>query len=150
MALSSERPNESVWPTLVSAAEMARAHAHAPYSEFYVGAALLTSDGEIFAGCNVENASYGLTICAERNAVFSAVAERGAPEIVAVYITTQPEIPAPPCGACLQVLAEFALDAEISFVSDEGRSTARLPELLPAGFRLKTKVGGVAVRKTVV
>ncbi len=150
MALGSRHPSETVWETLAVAAEAARAHAHAPYSKFSVGAALLTSEGEIFAGCNVENASYGLTICAERNAVFSAVAARGAPDVVAVYITTHPEVPAPPCGACLQVLAEFASDVEVSFVTDEGRSTARLRELLPAGFRLQTKDETAGPRRTVV
>src|SRR5712671_3663839 len=96
---------------LLRSAKKAMKNAHAPYSKFRVGAAILTSSGKIFAGCNVENASYGMTICAERNAIFAAVAAQPAGEklaIEAVAVATRPASAAAPCGACRQVIAEFA------------------------------------------
>lgn len=131
-------PDESPTATtdeavLVSLAAAARAHSHAPYSRFHVGAALAAADGRVFAGCNVENASYGLTICAERVAVFRAVCE-GAGDIVALAVSAEPA--AHPCGACLQVLAEFA-DPDCAVIVAEGpRPVARyrLGELLPRAF----------------
>ena len=96
---------------LVAAARAAAARAYCPYSHFQVGAAVLTGSGEIFAGCNVENASYGLTICAERNAVFQAVARgRGPLSICAVVVFTPTATPTAPCGACRQVINEFGPD----------------------------------------
>ena len=92
---------------LLVAAVGARKRAHVPYSQFPVGAALLGDDRKVYAGCNVENSSYGATICAERNAVGQAVA-RGARAIRAIAIVADTETPTPPCGMCLQVLAEFA------------------------------------------
>jgi cytidine deaminase len=118
---------------LIAAARVARGRAHAPYSKFDVGAAVLTS-GEIFAGCNVENASYGLTICAERGAVCAAVAA-GYKEIVAVAIVTSGGHS--PCGACRQVLAEFGPTMEVLMVDADDPSRARattLDKLLPDGF----------------
>lgn len=97
----------SVQAELLAAAREAMAAAYCPYSNFPVGAAVLTSDGAIHRGCNVENASYGLTICAERNAVASAVAT-GALDIVAVAVVTTSRAIARPCGACRQVIAEFS------------------------------------------
>ena len=126
--------DESTWQALGAAAEEASGHAYAPYSRFGVGAAVLTSDGKVFAGCNVENVSYGLTICAERNAVFSAVtASDRRPELVAIYITSDPPMVAPPCGACRQALAEFG-NPQVSFIGEKGRCTMPLAELLPVPF----------------
>src|SRR5215467_2163903 len=110
--------------------------AYAPYSNFFVGAALLTERGNIFTGCNVENASYGLTICAERNAVFQAVARSTGPlRIKAVVIYTPTDRPTAPCGACRQVLNEFGPDAEVLCVCD-GPDTisTTLARLLPDAF----------------
>jgi len=127
-------PDESTWQSLAAAAEEACTHAHSPYSHFAVGAALLTRDGKVFLGCNVENVSYGLTICAERNALFSAVTGSDQrPELSAIYITSNPRLAVPPCGACRQVLAEFG-NPLISFLGQEGRQTMPLSDLLPIPF----------------
>ena len=122
---------------LVQAARSARAHAYAPYSGYAVGAAVLTDDGRVFAGCNVENASYGLSVCAERVAVFRAVAD-GARSIEAVAVVTQDG--ATPCGACRQVLMEFASKPEecVIWIATPDQIMARhtLSELLPNAFVL--------------
>ena len=112
----------------------ARKLAYAPYSHFRVGAALLAKDGRIFTGCNVENASYGLTVCAERVALFKAVSE-GAREFLAIAVACG-EGPCAPCGACRQVLYEFAPDLLVIMADGEGKSwcRAKLSELLPHGF----------------
>jgi cytidine deaminase len=116
---------------LIAQAFGARTKAYAPYSNFAVGAALLTSTGRVFTGCNVENLSFGLTICAERNAVFAAVAA-GEKEFTAIAITADSKTPVSPCGACRQVLAEFCSDLEICSVNLEGvRFMGKLSELLP-------------------
>jgi len=118
---------------------LARAHetalrAYAPYSDFRVGAALLGDDGSIHVGCNVENASYGLTICAERSALAAAVAG-GVRRFRMLTLSTEGEEPASPCGACRQVLAEFGLDLTIVSETRSGaRSRWTLRELLPAPF----------------
>lgn len=121
---------------LIDAAHAARKHAFAPYSHYAVGAALRTADGRIFAGANVENASYGLSVCAERSAVVAAVSA-GVRHIVAVAVVTASSPPAAPCGVCRQTLAEFgADDLEITLANDRGevfRTT--LGELLPRAFR---------------
>lgn len=123
---------------LIAAAEQATQNAYAPYSEFRVGAAILTARGEVFSGCNVENASYGMTNCAERTAIFSAVAKSGPQlEIVAVAVANAKGVPCAPCGACRQVIYEFGPDATILFQSATGPEEAHITQLLPEGFRLK-------------
>ena len=112
------------------AIEAAR-QAYAPYSKFSVGAVLVAADGRTFAGCNVENISYGLTICAERSAVAAAVAA-GCREFSRIIIVADTEVPVSPCGACRQVLAEFNPDLEVVLANFRGLSeTFRLSELLP-------------------
>lgn len=116
---------------LLSAARKVREAAYAPYSKFAVGAALQTKSGRVFTGCNVENLSFGLTICAERSALFAAVAA-GERDFEAVVIVADSKQPVTPCGACRQVLAEFGLDLEICSANLEGATySASLRELLP-------------------
>ena len=121
---------------LIEAAFQALENAHAPYSNYRVGAALLCGDGTVFQGCNVENASFGLTNCAERTAVFAAVAA-GKTEFAAIAIAASGE-PSPfPCGACRQVLAEFCQsDLPVYIAKGDGYETITLGELLPHGFSL--------------
>ena len=120
---------------LLSAAKAALARAYAPYSKFKVGAALLTENGAIFSGCNVENASYGLTTCAERTAIFSAVAAEGSKmRIRAIAVWSRPEGPCAPCGACRQVIFEMGPDATVLFQGQNGVQEIRASELLPFGF----------------
>ncbi len=124
---------------LLQSARRAMKHAHAPYSKFRVGAAILLTDGKIFSGCNVENASYGMTNCAERTAIFSAVAQLGPKiEIQAVTVVNDHGVPCSPCGACRQVIYEFGPDAIIFFQGKDGNpKQAHITELLPEGFRLQ-------------
>jgi cytidine deaminase len=128
--------NEKRWPELERAAKAAAAHAYCPYSRFAVGCAVLTGDGAIAGGCNVENASYGLTSCAERNAIFRAVAD-GATSIAALVVYTPTPSPVTPCGACRQVIAEFGPNARVRAICD-GPDTIEytIGALLPAGFAL--------------
>ncbi len=115
--------------------------AYAPYSKFQVGAALLLSNGQVVTGANVENASYGLTICAERSALVSAVSQFGpGVRVAAVAVTNLNDAPSPPCGACRQVLAEFVLpDAPVVFPAADGMRTMAFGELMPVVFGLKLK-----------
>ena len=118
---------------LARLARDARERAHAPYSKFKVGAALRAKSGEIVTGCNVENATYGLTICAERVAVFKAVSE-GLRRFDAVAVVADTDVPSP-CGPCRQILWEFCGDIVVYMVGSKGRTTtARLSELLPLPF----------------
>jgi cytidine deaminase len=118
---------------LVSLARDVQARAYAPYSGFRVGAALEAYDGRVFCGCNVENASYGLSICAEVAAVTAAVTE-GATRYRRLVVVTDSEPPASPCGSCRQVLAEFGLDLAITAVGPSGEISWRLADLLPDAF----------------
>lgn len=123
---------------LIAAARIAMRNAHAPYSNFMVGAALVTTEGQIFAGCNVENASYGMTNCAERTAIFSAVTDVGPKmEIEAIAIVNCHDAPCSPCGACRQVIYEFGPKAIVHFLSAKGWKKLSITDLLPEGFRLK-------------
>ena len=121
---------------LVAAARAVRAHAHAPYSRYAVGAAVRGESGRIYAGANVENASYGLALCAERSAVAAAVSA-GEKRIVGVAVVTATSPPAAPCGMCRQVLAEFADDdLPITLANEAGeREETTLGRLLPHAFR---------------
>jgi cytidine deaminase len=123
---------------LEQAALQVMKNAHAPYSKFRVGAAILLTNGKIFVGCNVENASYGMTNCAERTAIFSAVAELGPKiQIQAVAVANDHGVACSPCGACRQVIYEFGPDATIFFRGANGPKQAHITELLPEGFRLQ-------------
>ncbi len=123
---------------LLRGARKAMKNAYAPFSHFKVGAAVLTSEGDIFLGCNVENSSYGMTNCAERTAVFSAVAEKGPKlEIIAVAVTNMQGVPCSPCGACRQVIYEFGPKAVVVYQGKNGWTESPITELLPEGFRLK-------------
>jgi len=124
---------------LVRAASEVRERAYAPASQFRVGAAVRAADGRIFVGCNVENASYGLTICAERAAVCAAVAA-GARELVAVAVATDLDEPARPCGACRQVLAEFGAGMAVAMIGRAGaRVDTSLDVLLPEPFTFASR-----------
>ncbi|BCA79269.1 cytidine deaminase [Desulfuromonas sp. AOP6] len=119
---------------LEEAARLAHRHSYSPYSRFPVGAAVLTTSGAIFSGCNVENASLGLTQCAERNAVAQAISQ-GERRILAIAVYTPTARPTPPCGACRQVLAEFSCDAIVLCVCDgDDRLETTLHDLLPDAF----------------
>ena len=122
---------------LIAAAKRAMTNAYAPYSKFRVGAAVLTSTGRIFTGCNIENASYGMTNCAERTAIFSAIAAGGPKlEIRAVAVVNDRGVPCSPCGACRQVIYEFGPGATVFFPGAKGWKQVQITELLPEGFRL--------------
>lgn len=128
-------PQSPDWTPLLEAAWRARGHAHAPYSHFQVGAALLTTAGEIFAGCNVENAAYPVTLCAERGALSAAVAAGLAPGglLAAVVVTDVAEL-TPPCGACRQALVEFAGTLPVLLANHRTRTLHRIEDLLPHSF----------------
>jgi cytidine deaminase len=124
------------WEALIAAATAARDRAHAPYSRFLVGAALLMEDGSIVSGCNVENRSYGLAICAERTAMAAAVA-RGLSRPLALAVVTTTTPPSAPCGMCRETLREFAEDLPIVLANLDGeRVETTLAELLPRSFVL--------------
>lgn len=118
---------------LLNLAKEARKQAYAPYSGFFVGAALLCSDGSVYTGCNVENASYGAAICAERNAISTAVAD-GKREFEAIAVAAEGKGCVYPCGICLQVMNEFSKDMRVICQDKEGYQSFSLRELLPKGF----------------
>jgi cytidine deaminase len=122
---------------LMDRARAVAAKAYAPYSRFQVGCALVTAEGGLYTGCNVENASYGLTICAERNAIFHAVAQEGQGMRLASLAVIAIGHEFPPCGACRQVIAEFAApELPVTFLQNGLLTTKTLAELLPATFHL--------------
>lgn len=122
---------------LVNKAQAAYLQAYVPYSHYPVGAAALFSSGKIYRGCNVENASYGLTVCAERNAIFQAVAQ-GERELIGIAIAVPTEEFPSPCGACRQVIREFAVDCPVVLVNGSGETkVTRLKVLLPDSFGLE-------------
>jgi cytidine deaminase len=122
---------------LIQTAKDARQRAFAPYSNFKVGAALLAKNGETFTGCNIENASYGLTICAERVAIFKAISE-GAKDFERIVIVADTENLTPPCGACRQIIWEFCGDVPVTLTNLKGAvETFQMSELLPRAFDTK-------------
>ncbi|MBM3332757.1 cytidine deaminase [candidate division WOR-3 bacterium] len=127
--------NKSTQARLLRAARAASRNAYAPFSKLRVGAAALATSGRIFSGCNVENSSYGLTVCAERVAIFKAVSA-GQRDIRAVMVYADTPELTPPCGACLQVIAEFSENPEVVLSNGRAARTNRLRQLLPHGFRL--------------
>lgn len=126
---------KSTQARLLRAARAAAAKACAPFSNLKFGAAVLTANGRVFSGCNIENSSYGLTICAERVAIFKAVSA-GQRRIRALLVYADTAELTPPCGACLQVINEFSENPEIVLSNGRSAKTCRLKELLPLGFRL--------------
>lgn len=128
-------PQSDAWSPLLKAAWAARANAYAPYSAFQVGAALLTTTGQVVAGCNVENAAYPVTLCAERGALSAAVAAGLRPgDLAAVVVVTDVAALTPPCGACRQALAEFAETLPVLLANRDTRALHRLEDLLPHSF----------------
>ncbi|HVJ06334.1 MAG TPA: cytidine deaminase [Candidatus Saccharimonadales bacterium] len=126
---------------LLQSAGLAMERAYAPFSKFHVGAAILTQSGEIFTGCNVENSSFGLTNCAERTAIFTAVAAgalNAERELLAVAVVNREGVPCSPCGACRQVIFEFGPEAVVIYRASSGEMAQTLAkDLLPEGFRLR-------------
>jgi cytidine deaminase len=119
---------------LIAAARTAREHAHAPYSNFRVGAAVRAKSGRVFTGCNVENSTYGLTLCAERVAIFKAVSE-GERGFDAVAVVTDTDSLTPPCGACRQIIWEFCGDAEVVLANLKGKvEVLQMSALFPRPF----------------
>ena len=135
------KPNDTVVETLIDNATAMLDRAYVPYSNFPVGAALVTKDGEFFAGCNIENASYGLANCAERTAIFKAVSE-GKKEFDYLVVTGDTDGPISPCGACRQVMAEFCdPDMPVLLTNKKGKQhETTVRELLPGAFRSEDMV----------
>jgi cytidine deaminase len=132
MPISEQKEN------LLGMAREAQQNAYAPYSKFRVGAAILLENGEIFTGCNVENASYGLTNCAERSAIFAAVSKLGPAQVKirAVAVVNEQDVPCSPCGACRQVIAEFGPQATLWYQGKNGVLESTMDRLLPDCFRM--------------
>jgi cytidine deaminase len=122
------------WEELIAAAKAVRLKAHAPFSNFKVGCAIEDEHGRVFTGCNVENASYGLSLCAERVAVFKAISE-GAGVLQRVAVVADTDVLTPPCGACRQILWEFCGGAELALENLAGlRETMTIKQILPRPF----------------
>jgi len=122
------------YETLIAAARKARENAHAPFSNFRVGAALRASSGRIYTGCNVENSTYGLTVCAERVAIFKAISE-GERGFDAIAVVTQTDVLTPPCGACRQIIWEFCGDIPVVLANLQGKSEVlNMSALFPRPF----------------
>lgn len=122
---------------LVEAARMVRERAYAPFSKFKVGAALLAKSGKVYIGCNIESASYGLTVCAERVAIWKAVSE-GEREFTNAAVVADTEELTPPCGACRQIIWEFCGDIPVTFANLHGKTeTVQMKEILPRAFDTK-------------
>ncbi|HEX8367406.1 MAG TPA: cytidine deaminase [Pyrinomonadaceae bacterium] len=122
---------------LVEAARGVREKAYAPFSNFKVGAAVRTKDGKIYTGCNVESASYGLTVCAERVAIWKAVSE-GEKELTTIAVVADTQELTPPCGVCRQIIWEFCGDVPVTFSNLHGKTeTVQMKELLPRAFDTK-------------
>jgi|ERR1700722_17645319 len=121
---------------LIKLAKEAQEKSYAPYSKFSVGAALLTEDGDIFTGCNIENISYGLSNCGERTAIFKMISEKGLKgKIKAIAVTTKADIPCAPCGACRQVIQEFSTpDTTVIYKGQDGYVFATMDQILPGAF----------------
>ena len=134
----SSKLSKSEREKLIEIAKQALDSAYAPYSQFKVGAAVLISTGKIFSGCNVENASYGLSMCAERNAIANAIIGDGKDTIVvkAIAVANSQNVSCSPCGACRQVIWEFGQDALVIFQGNQGWQTSTIKDLLPEGFTL--------------
>ena len=129
--------NQHQLAALIDSAKLAREFAVAPFSNFKVGAAVLTEGGGVFTGCNIENASYGLTVCAERVALWKALSEGGYGFTHLVVVADTNEL-TPPCGACRQIIWEFAGDVPVTMINLMGRSeTIRMSELFPRAFDVK-------------
>lgn len=128
-------PDAPEWEPLLQAAWTARSHAFAPYSHFQVGAALQDREGRIVGGCNVENAAYPTSLCAERTAICAAVAGGMKPgDMVALVVVTEADLLTPPCGSCRQVIAEFAEDLPVLLANGRERQLHQLSQLLPHAF----------------
>ena len=136
--MANEKISSVTRDQLLESAREAMQHAYAPYSHFKVGAALVTAQDEVFSGCNVENASYGLTNCAERTSIFSAISKSGARLVIkAIAVVNDQGVPCSPCGACRQVIYEFGPEAIVIFQSANGWKETPIAQLLPEGFRLQ-------------
>jgi cytidine deaminase len=132
---------------LIRRAQQAKLLAYAPYSQFRVGVALLAKDGAIYTGCNIENSSFGLTICAERTAAFKAISE-GVKEFIAMAITSDSPKFTPPCGACRQVLTELIGDIDFIMVDEKDRiKVVKLASLLPLAFTTENLLDTYKSRK---
>ena len=133
-----EKSLDSTKERLLNLARAAQQNAYARYSNFKVGAAVLLENGETFTGCNVENASYGLTNCAERSAIFAAVSKLGGAnvKIRAVAVVNDHDVACSPCGACRQVIAEFGPDAVVWYQGQNGIQESTIRQLLPESFTL--------------